>query len=54
MKRGAERRGGEVPEYWYEAPVYYKGNHRSTDRPGRRVSRGPATRSSSTSSSSSR
>jgi 2-keto-4-pentenoate hydratase/2-oxohepta-3-ene-1,7-dioic acid hydratase in catechol pathway len=27
--RGARRRGGEVPEYWYEAPVYYKGNHRS-------------------------
>jgi 2-keto-4-pentenoate hydratase/2-oxohepta-3-ene-1,7-dioic acid hydratase in catechol pathway len=29
VKRGAERRGGEVPPYWYEAPVYYKGNHRS-------------------------
>jgi 2-keto-4-pentenoate hydratase/2-oxohepta-3-ene-1,7-dioic acid hydratase in catechol pathway len=28
VKRGAERRGGEVPEYWYEAPAYYKGNHR--------------------------
>ena len=29
VKRGAARRDGEVPEYWYEAPVYYKGNHRS-------------------------
>ena len=29
VKRGAARRGGEVPEYWYEAPIYYKGNHRS-------------------------
>ena len=29
VKRGAERRGGDVPPYWYEAPVYYKGNHRS-------------------------
>ncbi len=26
--RGAERRNGTVPEYWYEAPIYYKGNHR--------------------------
>lgn len=29
VKRGAERRGTEVPAYWYEAPVYYKGNHRT-------------------------
>ena len=29
VKRGAARRQGQVPEYWYEAPVYYKGNHRS-------------------------
>ena len=29
VRRGAERRGSEVPAYWYEAPVYYKGNHRS-------------------------
>lgn len=29
VKLGAERRGAEVPEYWYQAPVYYKGNHRS-------------------------
>lgn len=28
VKLGAERRGGKVPPYWYEAPVYYKGNHR--------------------------
>ena len=29
VKRGAQRRGAEVPAYWYEAPVYYKGNHRA-------------------------
>jgi 2-keto-4-pentenoate hydratase/2-oxohepta-3-ene-1,7-dioic acid hydratase in catechol pathway len=29
VKLGAERRGSEVPPYWYEAPVYYKGNHRA-------------------------
>ena len=29
VKRGAARRGGEVPEYWYEAPIYYKGNPRN-------------------------
>jgi 2-keto-4-pentenoate hydratase/2-oxohepta-3-ene-1,7-dioic acid hydratase in catechol pathway len=29
VKRGAERRGIDVPAYWYEAPIYYKGNHRS-------------------------
>ncbi len=34
VKRGAERRGTTVPEYWYEAPVYYKGNHRSLVGPG--------------------
>ncbi|HEU5003280.1 MAG TPA: fumarylacetoacetate hydrolase family protein [Actinomycetota bacterium] len=28
VRQGAERRGSEVPAYWYEAPVYYKGNHR--------------------------
>jgi 2-keto-4-pentenoate hydratase/2-oxohepta-3-ene-1,7-dioic acid hydratase in catechol pathway len=27
--RGAQRRGVPVPSYWYEAPIYYKGNHRS-------------------------
>jgi len=34
VKRGAERRKGRVPEYWYEAPVYYKGNHRALLGPG--------------------
>jgi 2-keto-4-pentenoate hydratase/2-oxohepta-3-ene-1,7-dioic acid hydratase in catechol pathway len=29
VQRGARRRGVEVPVYWYEAPVYYKGNHRA-------------------------
>ena len=29
VKRGAQRRGTEVPDYWYEAPIYYKGNHRA-------------------------
>ncbi len=29
VKAGARRRGVDVPAYWYEAPVYYKGNHRS-------------------------
>ncbi|MEA2508207.1 MAG: hypothetical protein QOG21_289 [Actinomycetota bacterium] len=29
VMRGAERRSSTVPEYWYESPIYYKGNHRS-------------------------
>jgi 2-keto-4-pentenoate hydratase/2-oxohepta-3-ene-1,7-dioic acid hydratase in catechol pathway len=29
VKRGAARRDGAVPDYWYEAPIYYKGNHRA-------------------------
>ena len=29
VKRGAARRESDVPEYWYRAPVYYKGNHRA-------------------------
>jgi 2-keto-4-pentenoate hydratase/2-oxohepta-3-ene-1,7-dioic acid hydratase in catechol pathway len=29
VKRGAARRNGEVPDYWYQAPIYYKGNHRA-------------------------
>ena len=29
VKGGAERRGTQVPEYWYEAPIYYKGNHKA-------------------------
>ncbi len=31
--RGAQRRGTPVPPYWYEAPVYYKGNHRQVIGP---------------------
>lgn len=34
VKNGAERRGGTVPAYWYEAPIYYKGNHRQWIDPG--------------------
>jgi 2-keto-4-pentenoate hydratase/2-oxohepta-3-ene-1,7-dioic acid hydratase in catechol pathway len=34
VKAGAERRGTDVPDYWYEAPVYYKGNHRAVIGPG--------------------
>jgi 2-keto-4-pentenoate hydratase/2-oxohepta-3-ene-1,7-dioic acid hydratase in catechol pathway len=33
VKRGAQRRGVDVPDYWYEAPVYYKGNHRAVIGP---------------------
>jgi 2-keto-4-pentenoate hydratase/2-oxohepta-3-ene-1,7-dioic acid hydratase in catechol pathway len=33
VRRGAERRNTEVPAYWYEAPVYYKGNHRAVIGP---------------------
>ena len=33
VKLGAERRGTQVPESWYEIPVYYKGNHRSVIGP---------------------
>jgi 2-keto-4-pentenoate hydratase/2-oxohepta-3-ene-1,7-dioic acid hydratase in catechol pathway len=33
VKRGAQRRNSEVPAYWYEAPIYYKGNHRSSIGP---------------------
>ncbi len=29
VKLGAQRRDSDVPEYWYQAPVYYKGNHRA-------------------------
>jgi 2-keto-4-pentenoate hydratase/2-oxohepta-3-ene-1,7-dioic acid hydratase in catechol pathway len=29
VERGATRRGGDVPAYWYEAPIYYKGNHQA-------------------------
>ncbi len=33
VKRGAQRRGADIPAYWYEAPVYYKGNHRAVIGP---------------------
>lgn len=33
VRRGAERRGTPVPPYWYDAPVYYKGNHRQVIGP---------------------
>jgi 2-keto-4-pentenoate hydratase/2-oxohepta-3-ene-1,7-dioic acid hydratase in catechol pathway len=33
VRRAAERRGGAIPAYWYEAPVYYKGNHRQVIGP---------------------
>ena len=33
VKRGAARRDSEVPAYWYEAPIYYKGNHRTIAGP---------------------
>jgi 2-keto-4-pentenoate hydratase/2-oxohepta-3-ene-1,7-dioic acid hydratase in catechol pathway len=33
VRRAAARRGEEVPPYWYEAPVYYKGNPRSVIGP---------------------
>lgn len=29
VRGGAERRDTSVPPYWYEAPIYYKGNHRA-------------------------
>jgi 2-keto-4-pentenoate hydratase/2-oxohepta-3-ene-1,7-dioic acid hydratase in catechol pathway len=29
VQRGAKRRDGDVPAYWYEAPIYYKGNQRA-------------------------
>ena len=34
VRRGAQRRGVDVPAYWHEAPLYYKGNHRSVIGPG--------------------
>jgi 2-keto-4-pentenoate hydratase/2-oxohepta-3-ene-1,7-dioic acid hydratase in catechol pathway len=33
VRRAADRRGTAVPGYWYEAPVYYKGNHRQVIGP---------------------
>jgi 2-keto-4-pentenoate hydratase/2-oxohepta-3-ene-1,7-dioic acid hydratase in catechol pathway len=34
VSRGAARRRSEIPPYWYEAPVYYKGNHQALLGPG--------------------
>jgi 2-keto-4-pentenoate hydratase/2-oxohepta-3-ene-1,7-dioic acid hydratase in catechol pathway len=34
VARGARRRESEIPPYWYEAPVYYKGNHQALLGPG--------------------
>lgn len=33
VKLGAQRRNSDVPDYWYEAPIYYKGNHRAVIGP---------------------
>src|ERR1700730_10398279 len=33
VRRAADRRRTPVPAYWYEAPVYYKGNHRQVIGP---------------------
>jgi 2-keto-4-pentenoate hydratase/2-oxohepta-3-ene-1,7-dioic acid hydratase in catechol pathway len=37
VKAGADRRGEEVPEAWYEMPIYYKGNHRSVYGPDQEI-----------------
>ena len=34
VKRAAARRDSSIASYWYEAPVYYKGNHRAVIGPG--------------------
>lgn len=36
-KKGYERRGQQIPEEWYQIPVYYKGNHRSIIGPNEPV-----------------
>lgn len=33
VKLAAERRRSSIPAYWYDAPVYYKGNHRQVIGP---------------------
>ncbi|HWC32932.1 MAG TPA: fumarylacetoacetate hydrolase family protein, partial [Actinomycetota bacterium] len=33
VRAGARRRGEDVPEPWFEMPIYYKGNHRSVYGP---------------------
>jgi 2-keto-4-pentenoate hydratase/2-oxohepta-3-ene-1,7-dioic acid hydratase in catechol pathway len=37
VKAGSARRGEPVPETWYEAPYYYKGNHRSVFGPDEEI-----------------
>jgi 2-keto-4-pentenoate hydratase/2-oxohepta-3-ene-1,7-dioic acid hydratase in catechol pathway len=37
VKAGAKRRKSQVPDVWYEMPIYYKGNHRSVIGPGATV-----------------
>lgn len=37
VEKGAARRHSPVPQYWYEAPVYYKGNPRALLGPGGEV-----------------
>jgi 2-keto-4-pentenoate hydratase/2-oxohepta-3-ene-1,7-dioic acid hydratase in catechol pathway len=44
VARGAERRGGSIPPYWYQAPIYYKGNHHSILGPDDDCSWPPYTR----------
>jgi fumarylacetoacetate (FAA) hydrolase len=41
---GWRRRGGEVPEYWYEVPAFYFSNPASIHGPGQPVARPAATR----------
>ena len=41
---GWERRGREIPEAWYDAPVFYFSNPASIHGPGEPVRRPPATR----------
>ena len=36
---GWRRRGGEIPEYWYEAPAFYFSNPASITGPGKAVTR---------------
>ncbi|MGH2717077.1 MAG: fumarylacetoacetate hydrolase family protein, partial [Actinomycetota bacterium] len=33
VRLAAARRGTQIPPYWFEAPVYYKGNHRQVIGP---------------------
>ena len=41
---GWRRRGGEIPDAWYEAPVFYFSNPASVHGPGQPVRRPEATR----------